>query len=97
MTTPAAGWYPDPQNASMKRYWDGSAWTEHVTHFNSGSADSPSYTLRTGNNGFNTTGSTIAGNTTNFNSNTLWKFEGSTNFLLVVNDQSGDEETVFGG
>ena len=30
MTTPAAGWYPDPQNASMKRYWDGSAWTEQV-------------------------------------------------------------------
>ena len=30
MTTPAAGWYPDPQNASMKRYWDGSARTEQV-------------------------------------------------------------------
>ena len=29
MTTPAAGWYQDPQNASMKRYWDakfGSGW-----------------------------------------------------------------------
>lgn len=30
MTTPAAGWYPDPQNAAMKRYWDGTAWTEQV-------------------------------------------------------------------
>ena len=30
MTTPAAGWYPDPQNAAMKRYWDGTSWTEQV-------------------------------------------------------------------
>jgi uncharacterized protein YbjQ (UPF0145 family) len=26
----AAGWYPDPQDESNVRYWDGSAWTEHV-------------------------------------------------------------------
>lgn len=25
-TTPA-GWYPDPQNPTVSRYWDGSAWT----------------------------------------------------------------------
>lgn len=25
-TTPA-GWYPDPQNPAVSRYWDGSAWT----------------------------------------------------------------------
>lgn len=23
------GWYPDPQNPAIGRYWDGSAWTEH--------------------------------------------------------------------
>jgi hypothetical protein len=28
---PPAGWYPDAQNASVLRYWDGSAWTEHTT------------------------------------------------------------------
>ena len=30
--TPAtpAGWYPDPNDASQQRYWDGSAWTEHT-------------------------------------------------------------------
>lgn len=30
MATPAAGWYQDPQNASMKRYWDGTQWTEQT-------------------------------------------------------------------
>jgi uncharacterized Tic20 family protein len=24
-----AGWYPDPQNPSQQRYWDGSRWTEN--------------------------------------------------------------------
>jgi thiol:disulfide interchange protein len=26
---PPAGWYPDPEDASQQRYWDGSTWTEH--------------------------------------------------------------------
>jgi len=30
MTTPAAGWYPDPSGQFEQRYWDGSAWSEHV-------------------------------------------------------------------
>ena len=29
-TTVAAGWYPDPGGQHEHRYWDGSAWTEHV-------------------------------------------------------------------
>ena len=29
-TDVAPGWYPDPQNQGQVRYWDGSAWTEHV-------------------------------------------------------------------
>ncbi|HET7385860.1 MAG TPA: DUF2510 domain-containing protein [Nocardioidaceae bacterium] len=28
---PPAGWHPDPQDASRLRYWDGTAWTEHVS------------------------------------------------------------------
>jgi hypothetical protein len=27
MSSPAAGWYPDPEDPSRSRYWDGTAWT----------------------------------------------------------------------
>ena len=27
---PPAGWYPDPGGAATQRWWDGSAWTDHV-------------------------------------------------------------------
>ena len=27
---PPAGWYPDPNEASQQRYWDGAKWTEHI-------------------------------------------------------------------
>ncbi|HEY0373223.1 MAG TPA: DUF2510 domain-containing protein [Amnibacterium sp.] len=26
----AAGWYPDPERVASTRFWDGTAWTEHV-------------------------------------------------------------------
>lgn len=26
--TPAAGWYPDPHDATQNRFWDGSQWTD---------------------------------------------------------------------
>lgn len=25
-----AGWYPDPRDARLQRYWNGTAWTEHT-------------------------------------------------------------------
>ncbi len=28
-STPSAGWFPDPQDPSQQRYWNGSEWTEH--------------------------------------------------------------------
>lgn len=28
---PIAGWYDDPRDGDKLRYWDGAAWTEHVT------------------------------------------------------------------
>ena len=30
MNAVPAGWYPDPQVHGQQRYWDGTAWTEHV-------------------------------------------------------------------
>jgi hypothetical protein len=27
--TPPAAWFPDPEDPSQYRYWDGTAWTEH--------------------------------------------------------------------
>ncbi|MDH3681429.1 MAG: DUF2510 domain-containing protein [Acidimicrobiia bacterium] len=27
-----AGWYPDPDQEHQLRYFDGTAWTAHVTH-----------------------------------------------------------------
>src|SRR4051794_3696588 len=27
----APGWYPDPRGADQLRYWDGTAWTDHVS------------------------------------------------------------------
>ncbi|MBO1752792.1 DUF2510 domain-containing protein [Actinotalea sp. BY-33] len=31
MSTPPAGWYPDPQSPDDLRWYDGTGWTEHVT------------------------------------------------------------------
>ncbi len=30
MSTAPAGWHPDPRGRHQQRYWDGSAWTDHV-------------------------------------------------------------------
>ncbi len=27
-----AGWYPDPTNQHNLRYYNGTSWTDHVTH-----------------------------------------------------------------
>jgi hypothetical protein len=29
-STPPAGWYPDPIEPSVLRYWDGAGWTHHL-------------------------------------------------------------------
>jgi hypothetical protein len=40
VTTPA-GWYPDPSGRFELRYWDGVAWTEHVSRGGQQSTDPP--------------------------------------------------------
>jgi len=39
--SPPAGWYPDPGRAGGQRYWDGSAWTEHVSRAGQQYTDPP--------------------------------------------------------
>ncbi len=29
MSTPKAGWYPDPTQPQTQRYWDGDTWSDH--------------------------------------------------------------------
>jgi len=31
ISTPQAGWYPDPTDSRVYRWWSGGAWTEHLT------------------------------------------------------------------
>lgn len=39
MNTTPANWYPDPMNRHELRYWDGNAWTDHVSNNGVQSAD----------------------------------------------------------
>ena len=62
---PPAGWFPDPDDASQQRYWDGSAWTEHrvpaASHAGLGAqAGHASYGGRPGQVGPVTSGASIA-------------------------------------
>ena len=66
--------------------WNGSAWVEFSSHTLSGA-------------GLNTPATAESGSQqggTPFNSNTLWKFEGTKPYYLCVNEASADEETLFG-
>ena len=78
--------------------WNGSSWTEHEVFSGYGDTTNPSYFFRDGNAGFGVAGTNISGSSTvaNFNSNTLWKWEGSDVFYIVINDAPDDEESLLG-
>jgi hypothetical protein len=40
-SSPPAGWYPDPAEPSVIRWWDGSAWTHHLQPAPQASPDLP--------------------------------------------------------
>ena len=37
----AAGWYDDPTRKGRRRYWDGAAWTAHVSDGAAATATGP--------------------------------------------------------
>ena len=45
--TPKADWYPDPLGRHELRYYDGAAWTEHVSSHGRQSTDDPGATAKT--------------------------------------------------
>ena len=40
-SAPIAGWYPDPSRRFQLRYWDGRAWSQHVSSWGAMSTDPP--------------------------------------------------------
>jgi len=66
--------------------WNGSSWVEFSSHTLSGASLTGPATANSG--------SQAGGD--RFNSHTLWKFEGSDPFYIVVNDDSRDEEMLLG-
>lgn len=41
MTLPSAGWYPDPENPTHSRWWDGLHWSEQSSGFQAAPAPAP--------------------------------------------------------
>ena len=76
---------PYASNDIVISSWDGSQWVEFSSHSISGTTTSPANA---------SSGSQQGGD--RFNNNTLWKFEGSEPFYIVVNDDSRDEEMLLG-
>jgi len=72
------------------------AWTTEATYTFTGTATSPQSVRRDGDSGFTTAGTNWTGNAATFNTNTLWRFRGTNNFAVFVNDNSTDEESIWG-
>ena len=64
--------------------------------FSTATITSPQTLRRDGDSGFTTTGTNYTGNASTFNSDVLWRFRGALPFHVAVNDNSTDEESLFG-
>lgn len=76
---------PYASNDIVISSWDGSQWVEFSNHSLNGTITAPVAA---------SSGSQQGGD--RFNSNTLWKFEGSEPFYIVINDDGRDEEMLLG-
>jgi hypothetical protein len=88
-----------PYNATVTvSYWSGTTWTVLETHIvTTGSITNPPVVSRDGSTGVGITATNINGSAANFASGaTLWKWEGTAQFYLAINDSADDEFSVLG-
>jgi hypothetical protein len=88
---------PYPNTVIKVSYWNGTNWIVGETFNFNGTLTSPANAFRDGTLGFGVAGSNISGTATNLASGaTLWKWEGNNPFLIVINNNADDEETLYG-
>lgn len=86
---------PNTNTIHVESFGSGS-WTTEATYTFTGTTTSPQNVRRDGDSGFTTTGTNYAGNAATFNTRSLWRFRGSDVFFVAVNDNSTDEEAIYG-
>lgn len=86
---------PNTNTIHVESFASGS-WTTEATYELTGTTTSPQSIRRDGDSGFTTQGTNWTGNAATFNASTLWRFRGTDNFGVFVNDNSRDEEAIWG-
>ena len=90
---------PYADNVVNVSYWLNNQWNLGGSYLLDGTQTSPAGVFRNGNGGFDgaATGTNpYSGAAPNFNTSTLWKFEGTSPFSVIINDNANDEERLLG-
>ena len=90
---------PYANNVVNVSYWLNNQWNLGGSYSLNGTQTSPAGVFRNGNGGFDSaaTGTNpYSGAHSNFNTSTLWKFEGTSPFSVIINDNADDEERLLG-
>jgi len=90
---------PYANNVVNVSYWLNNQWNLGGSYSLDGTQTEPAEVYRNGPGGFDSAATGTApysGNYSNFNASTLWKFEGTQPFALIINDTADDEERLLG-
>lgn len=88
---------PYPNTTVTVSYFSGTNWITQETHVNTTATTlSPWVETRDGTNGPGVPATIINGTANNFNTATIWKWEGNKPFALFINDSTDDEFAVLG-
>jgi hypothetical protein len=90
---------PYANNVVNVSYWENNQWNLGGSYSLDGTQTNPAVVFRNGNGGFDSaaTGTNpYSGAHSNFNTSTLWKFEGTSPFSVIINDNADDEERLLG-